>query len=114
MVSPEVTDCASGEIASAEQSPERKRRELGSPSHAFTIQEFCDAHRLSRSQFYELEKRRLAPVVTDLGGKFVIMSEAAAAWRRRRIAAGSRKKRPATGRGKRRTVSANTTHKQVE
>jgi predicted site-specific integrase-resolvase len=65
---------------------------------AFTIKEFCDAHRISRSHFYEMEKKGLAPVITNLNGKLIILAEAAATWRRKRLAAGSRPKRPATNR----------------
>jgi hypothetical protein len=103
MSRPEVTGCAPLETAvavtpepraRAPPAPRKKRDLLDVPQHAFTIQEFCDAHRISRSQFYELEKKGLAPVVTNLGGKLVIMAEAATAWRRKRLAAGSRPKRP--------------------
>ena len=33
-------------------------RNRGPPSLAFTIQEFCDAHRISRAHYYNLKRRR--------------------------------------------------------
>ena len=47
MVRPQVTD--------------RKPRDRGPPSHAFTIQEFCDAHRFSRAHYYNLKRSAGAP-----------------------------------------------------
>jgi hypothetical protein len=87
MARPEVTGRAPGEVAQAKK---RNRRNRGPPTHAFTIQEFCDAHRISRAQFYELQRRGLAPVVTRLLDKIIITFESAAAWRRRRTAASKR------------------------
>jgi hypothetical protein len=59
---------------SLEHSPARNRC-------AFTINEFCEAHRISRSKFYELRRTGLAPHITDLAGKQVITIESASAWR---------------------------------
>jgi hypothetical protein len=61
----------------------KKKRTLGPPSHAFTIQEFCDAHRISRSQYYELKKRGKAPAETSALGKILITTESAARWRQK-------------------------------
>jgi hypothetical protein len=83
MARPEVTGRAPGEVAQAKK---RNRRIRGPPTHAFTIQEFCDAHRISRAQFYELQRRGLAPAVTRLLDKIIITFESAAAWRRRHTA----------------------------
>jgi hypothetical protein len=69
----------------------RQRRVLGPPTLAFTIQEFCDAHRISRSQYYALKQMRLGPVETDVAGKIIITIESAAAWRRKRTSASQRR-----------------------
>jgi hypothetical protein len=52
--------------------------------YAFTINEFCDAHRISRSKFYLLRKQGLAPEITDIDGKQIIFAEHAAKWRTER------------------------------
>ena len=57
------------------------------PRYAFKIAEFCVAHRISRSKFYILKSKGLAPRVTDLDGAQVIFEEDAAAWRRERAEA---------------------------
>jgi hypothetical protein len=52
---------------------------------AFTVDEFCKAHKLSRATFYNLLKIGLAPETMQPtpGGRRLISREAAAAWRRR-------------------------------
>jgi hypothetical protein len=65
---------------SLEHSPARSRV----PRHAFTISEFCEAHRLSRSKFYMLKGKGLAPRISDIDGVQLIFDEDAAAWRRER------------------------------
>jgi hypothetical protein len=88
MARPEVTGRAPAKIA---QVPRKKnRRNRGPPTHAFTIQEFCDAHRISRAQFYGLQQRGLAPDVTRLLDKIIITFESAARWRKQRTAASKR------------------------
>src|SRR5437016_5535831 len=52
--------------------------------HAFKIAEFCEAHRISRSKFYMLKAKGLAPRITDVDGVQIITEEDAAAWRRAR------------------------------
>ncbi len=52
--------------------------------HAFKIAEFCEAHRISRSKFYMLKAKGLAPRITDVDGVQIITEEDAAAWRRER------------------------------
>jgi hypothetical protein len=73
----------SPEIAGVEKKSERKRRLLGPPTHAFTVAEFCDAHRISRSQYYKLKKKKLGPAETKALDKIIITAESAAAWRRK-------------------------------
>ena len=56
-------------------------RNRGPPTHAFSIQEFCDAHRISRSRYYELKTQGLTPVEMVVGHRRLISVEAAARWR---------------------------------
>ncbi len=49
---------------------------------AYTIPEFCDAHRISRTHFYELAKLGKVPRLMKLGRRTLISAEAAADWRR--------------------------------
>ena len=54
---------------------------------AFTIQEFCEAHRISRSMLYKLFAEGIGPRLIKIGTKNLISAEAAADWRRAREAA---------------------------
>jgi hypothetical protein len=67
-----------------EKKKRRKRRDRGPPSLAFKVQEFCDAHRISRAHYYNLRRQGLAPDETDVGGAVIITTEAASRWRRAR------------------------------
>jgi len=83
MARPEVTGRktkATGGIS------KKQRRNRGPPTHAFSIQEFCDAHRISRSKYYELKANGLTPDEMDLDGSTKISVEAAARWRAEREA----------------------------
>ena len=51
---------------------------------AFTVTEFCQAHRVSRRLFYLLIKRGQGPAVMKIGHRTCVSVEAAAAWRRER------------------------------
>jgi hypothetical protein len=52
---------------------------------AYTISEFCDAHRISRAHYYNLKKLGQAPDEARAGDRTVIITfEAAARWRRAR------------------------------
>lgn len=53
---------------------------------AFTIDEFCHAHRISRAHFYNLQKDGTAPRTMRLGSRVLISAESAADWRREREA----------------------------
>jgi hypothetical protein len=53
---------------------------------AFSINEFCALHGISRAHYYNLKKLGLAPLEMELGGRKAISVEAAAAWRRAREA----------------------------
>ena len=61
-------------------------RNRGPPTHAFSIQEFCDAHRISRSRYYELKKQGMTPVEMIVGHRRLISFESAAIWRAQREA----------------------------
>jgi len=63
--------------------PERRAagsREAGRA--AYTIAEFCLAHRISRSKLYDLWTTGRGPRFTQVGTKRIITNEAAADWRR--------------------------------
>ncbi len=49
---------------------------------AFTIREFCEAHRISRSMLYKLLAEGAGPRLIKIGTKNLISAEAAADWRR--------------------------------
>jgi hypothetical protein len=48
---------------------------------AYTINEFCDAHRISRGKLYQLWAEGIGPRWVNVGKKRIISVEAAAAWR---------------------------------
>jgi hypothetical protein len=48
---------------------------------AYTIKEFCRAHRLSISSYYELKKKGLTPREKRINTHVMITAEAAAEWR---------------------------------
>jgi hypothetical protein len=48
---------------------------------AFTIAEFCHAHRISRSTYYNLKKVGKGPREKEVFGRIIITNEAAAEWR---------------------------------
>jgi hypothetical protein len=49
---------------------------------AFTVAEFCTAHRISRTKLYQLWRAGFGPRVIRIGAKLIITNEAAADWRR--------------------------------
>jgi hypothetical protein len=51
---------------------------------AYSIDEFCKAHRISRAMYYKLDQQGLAPRVMRVGTRALISKEAAADWRRER------------------------------
>ena len=54
---------------------------------AFTVAEFCEAHRLSRSYLYKIWAAGTGPRIMRVGSKVLISIEAAEDWRRAREAA---------------------------
>jgi hypothetical protein len=60
----------------------RKIRPIAVPGRkAFTIDEFCARHGISRAFFYKLKGQGRAPRVTELDAKRLIMEESETAWR---------------------------------
>lgn len=57
---------------------------MDSPRKAYSILEFCEAHGISRAQFYVLLKAGQGPRVMRVGGRRLISEEAAADWRKER------------------------------
>lgn len=51
---------------------------------AYTIDEFCKAHRISRAYYFKLKQRRIGPREMHVGSRVIISREAAADWRRER------------------------------
>src|SRR5262245_22152385 len=51
---------------------------------AFSIREFCAAHRISQSMYFKLRNMGLGPREMSVGTRKLISLEAAAAWRRTR------------------------------
>ena len=49
--------------------------------YAFTVAEFCETHRISRSWLYAEWAAGRGPRVKQIGSKKIITAEAAAAWR---------------------------------
>ena len=54
---------------------------------AFTVPEFCAAHRISRALFYLLVREGTGPRLLKAGRRTLITVDAAAEWRRRMEAA---------------------------
>lgn len=65
---------------SLEHSPNRQRRNT-TPRLAFSINEFCAAHGISRTHLYDLWREGTGPRYMLTGTKRLISTEAAAEWR---------------------------------
>jgi hypothetical protein len=57
------------------------------PAAAYSIREFCAAHRLSESMYFKLRNQGLGPDEMSIGSRRIISFEAAERWRREREAA---------------------------
>ena len=53
------------------------------PKAAYSVPEFCEAHRISRSLFYALKKEGDGPVTMKVRGRTLISVESAVEWRQR-------------------------------
>ena len=51
--------------------------------HAFSVDEFCQAHGISRGLFYKLVKEGRGPAIIKLNTRTLISREAAEKWLRR-------------------------------
>ena len=63
------------------------RPEVTAARVAYTVVEFCEAHRISRATFYNLLKLGHAPRIMRIGTRTLISAEAARDWRLEREAA---------------------------
>jgi hypothetical protein len=59
------------------------------PPAAYSIAEFCVAHRISQSMYFKLRNMGLGPREMAVGSRRLISQEAAAEWRKAREAAAS-------------------------
>ena len=50
---------------------------------AYTVEEFCEAHRISRAMFYVLQAQNKGPRIMKVGRRTLISEEAAKEWRTR-------------------------------
>ena len=60
------------------------RKVIADSPAAFSIAEFCKAHRISESMYFKMRAQGLGPVEMIVGTRRLISWEAAAAWRRAR------------------------------
>ena len=64
--------------------PERKKScSKRLPPLAYSIAEFCAAHRISRAHLYTAIKAGQGPAIMKVGGRRLVSVEAAATWRRK-------------------------------
>ena len=54
------------------------------PPAAYSIREFCDAHRISIDHYFKLQREGLGPRIMKAGARTLISLESAAAWRKAR------------------------------
>ena len=67
--------------------PEATGRKVFVDQAAFTIAEFCKAHRISQSMYFKIRNLGLGPREMAVGSRRLISQEAAAEWRKAREAA---------------------------
>jgi hypothetical protein len=83
-----------GELSMPDEGPPIDR--LAVPAAAYSIREFCAAHRLSESMYFKMRAQGLGPREMIVGTRKLISQEAASEWRAAREAANSAKaKQPA-------------------
>ena len=86
-----------GASAAGRSTPDPRRSNVTKPTHelpmprgppppraAFTVAEFCEAHRISQAKYYEMKKEGWGPVEMEVGRRRLISFEAASVWRRER------------------------------
>jgi hypothetical protein len=86
MAAPQVTGrkIISGPLQRRRGDPKQARAPPLLERAAYTIREFCDAHRISKSTYYNLRKQGLGPDEARVRDRVIITMEAAARWRRAR------------------------------
>jgi hypothetical protein len=95
MSQPQVRGGGAPSEAAQPEKRSRKKRVRGPSSYAFTILEFCDQHRISRAQYYKLQKLGQGPDEARASNRTVIITaEAAARWREQRTAASKQQSPP--------------------
>ncbi|MDD5211917.1 MAG: hypothetical protein PHV62_05840 [Sulfuricurvum sp.] len=50
---------------------------------AYSIEEFCKNHKISKAHFYNLQKKQLTPRIMKVGKRVLISEEAAIDWRKK-------------------------------
>ena len=73
----------------AKKRQRKKQRRAEAPRAAYTIPEFCEAHRISRATYYNVKKAGRGPREKHVLGRIIITGEAAADWRSEGTAAAS-------------------------
>jgi len=61
-----------------------QKDEAAPPPVAYSIREFCEAHRISTAFYYDLRNTGRGPREMIVGARRIISGEAAADWRRER------------------------------
>jgi hypothetical protein len=91
MARPETTGRRTEAAAAAEVeiTPKKKLAPvvLVPNAEAYTIPEFCEAHRISESMYYKIRAAKQGPREARALSKVIITKEAAADWRRDRTTA---------------------------
>ena len=54
------------------------------PAATYSIREFCEAHRISLSTYFKMQREGIGPREMRIGSRVMISLESAAAWRRAR------------------------------
>jgi hypothetical protein len=91
-VDPAVVTAAAGKFTpnprKSTKAPPKPTHELpmprGSPRAAFTIREFCEAHRISPAKYFLMKREGWGPAEMSVGRRRLISYEAASVWRRER------------------------------
>lgn len=81
MSRPEVTG-RKVDDASVSRGRRQIRKVVDPPLAAYTIKEFCVAHRISEQLYFKLKRLGLQPRETYAGTRVLISIESAAEWRR--------------------------------
>src|SRR5215467_1253695 len=76
------------------------------PPAAYSIKEFCAAHRISEAMYFKLRGQGLGPVEMEVGTRRIISAECAEAWRRKREGHGHEAHHPQVQGGRRVDASA--------